>query len=163
MNKLNFTNPVHVDSKPLADEPDTKTQRISPEEFDELYMDAYLDHPEGSKVDALRRAGHPNPSRQRAWQIHNRLEAEIDKRLDKLIMHDAALGRSTIVKLTKGAKSEAVQAQCAIKLMDYAGKQKADRLIVESRTIEDIDKEIAAVQRRILEAQGEDIPEDELH
>jgi hypothetical protein len=47
--------------------------------------------------------------------------------------------------------------------MEYAGKQKPDRLIVESREPEDIDAEIAAIQKRILIAQGEEVPDSELH
>lgn len=143
--------------------PEKPQKRLSPEELDELYIEAWLEQPDGTKLDALRKAGHPNPSRQRAWQIHNRLSAEIDRRLDAKIQENAALGLSTLVKLTKKAKSEAVQAQCASKLMEYAGKQKPDRVIIENRSPEDIDAEIAAIQRRILEAQGEDVPEGELH
>ena len=137
--------------------------RMSPEEYDELYMQSYLDNPEQSKVETLRSTGHPNPSRQRAWQIHDRLADQIDKRLDKLIMQDAALGRSVLVNLAKTSTSESVKAACASRLMEYAGKQKPDRLIIENRTPEDIDSEIAAVQKRILLAQGDDIPEGELH
>lgn len=163
MDKLNDTKPEQLASEPLADCTETKAPRMSPEAIDELYIEAWLDNPMGTKLDALRRAGHPNPSRQRAWQIHNRLEAEIDKRLDKQIQEQAAIGHKTLVELTKAAKSEAVRAQCASKLMDYAGKQKPDRLVIENRDPDDIDAEIAAVQKRILEAQGEDIPEGELH
>jgi hypothetical protein len=47
--------------------------------------------------------------------------------------------------------------------MEYAGKQKPDRLIVESREPEDIEAEIAIIQRRILIAQGEEVPESEVH
>jgi len=146
-------------SRSLAEQP----KRLSPEEIDELYIMSFLDNPAGSKINALRRAGHPKPTPQRAWQIHDRLADQIDKRLDRLIMQDAALGRSTLVELCKSANSDAVRASSAAKLMEYAGKQKPDRLIVESRTPEDIDIEIAAVQRRILEAQGDEVPESEIH
>ena len=88
---------------------------------------------------------------------------QIDKHLDRLILQDAALGRSVLIHLAKNSDSDAVRGSSASKLMEYAGKQKPDRLIVESRSPEDIDAEIALVQQRILEAQGEDIPEGEIH
>lgn len=137
--------------------------RLRPEEIDERYIKAYLEHPEKSKKDALTEAGHPSPTRQRAWQIHERLIDQIDKHLDRLILQDAALGRSVLIHLAKSSDSDAVRASSASKLMEYAGKQKPERLIVENRSPEDIDAEIALVQQRILEAQGEDIPEGEIH
>ena len=147
----------------ISEDNESEARRMSPATYDELYIQSYLEHPEQGKVAALRAAGHPNPTRQRAWQIHSRLEQDIDKRLDKLIMQDAALGRSVLVQLAKTASSDSVKSTCATKLMEFAGKQRPDRLIVENRTPDDIDAEIAAVQKRILEAQGEDIPESELH
>lgn len=158
-NKNSHSDLIEVINKSLVEQP----KRLSPEEIDELYIMAFLDNPAGSKINALRKAGHPKPTPQRAWQIHDRLAEQIDKRLDKLIMQDAALGRSTLVELCKSANSDAVRASSAAKLMEYAGKQKPDRLIVENRTPEAIDIEIAAVQKRILEAQGDDVPESEIH
>jgi len=140
-----------------------KEIRLKPEEIDERYICAFLKHPERSKKAALIAAGHPNPTSQRAWQIHERLLNQIDKGLDKLILQDAALGRSVLVDLALNSESDAVRGSSASKLMEYAGKQKPDRLVVESRTPEDIDAEIAIIQKRILLAQGEDVPEDELH
>ena len=140
-----------------------KELRLKPEEIDERYIKAYLSQPERGKKQALISAGHPNPTRQRAWQIHERLLEQIDKRLDRLILQDAALGRSVLISLAKNSDSDAVRASSASKLMEYAGKQKPDRLIIENRSPEDIDAEIALVQQRILEAQGEDIPEEEIH
>jgi len=137
--------------------------RLSPGEIDERYIQAYLDNPGSGKLWALNTAGHPNPTPQRAWQVHDRLSDQIDKRLDKLILSDAALGRSVLVDLAKNSDSDSVKASSASRLMEYAGKQKPDRLIVESRSTDDIDAEIAAVQKRILEAQGDDIPGNELH
>lgn len=137
--------------------------RLKPEEIDDRYIDAFLRHPEKSKKEALTAAGHPNPTPQRAWQIHERLLSQIDKGLDKLILQDAALGRSVLVDLALNSDSDAVRGSSASKLMEYAGKQKPDRLIVESREPEDIDAEIAAIQRRILIAQGEEVPTNEIH
>jgi len=137
--------------------------RLKPEEIDERYINAYLEHPERSKTFALIAAGHPNPTAQRAYQIHERLLSQIDRGLDKLILQDAALGRSVLVDLALNSDSDAVRGSSASKLMEYAGKQKPDRLIVESREPEDIEAEIAAIQRRILIAQGEEVPSGEIH
>lgn len=147
----------------LTGETIDKGIRLKPEEIDERYINAYLEHPERSKTFALIAAGHPNPTAQRAYQIHERLLSQIDKGLDKLILQDAALGRSVLIDLALNSDSDAVRGSSASKLMEYAGKQKPDRLVVESRTPDDIDAEIAIIQRRILLAQGEDISEDELH
>lgn len=147
----------------LTEDTTTKGIRLKPEEIDERYIDAFLKHPEKSKTEALIAAGHPNPTPQRAWQIHERLLSQIDKGLDKLILQDAALGRSVLVDLALNSESDAVRGSSASKLMEYAGKQKPDRLIVESREPEDIEAEIAAIQRRILIAQGEEVPDNELH
>lgn len=160
MNDTHNNNPmIHY----KLDKTTNKGLRLKPEEIDERYIKAFLEHPEKTKKDILFDAGHPNPTRQRAWQIHERLLDQIDKHLDRLILQDAALGRSVLVHLAKSSDSDAVRASSASKLMEYAGKQKPDRLIVENRSPDDIDAEIALVQQRILEAQGEDIPEGEVH
>ena len=144
-------------------DPIDTVERLRPEEIDERYIQAYLEQPGKGKIDALRTAGHPHPTRQRAWQLHERLLDQIDKELDRLILQDAALGRSVLVDLAKSSQSDSVKASSASKLMEYAGKQKADRVIVENRSFEDIDAEIALVKKRILEAQGCATPENELH
>lgn len=145
----------------IAESPINKVKRLNPEEIDERYIRAFLNHPEQSKTTALAVAGHPNPTSQRAYQIHERLLDKIDQGLDKLILQDAALGRRVLVNLALHSSSDAVRGSSASKLMEYAGKQKPDRIVVESRAPEDIDAEIAILQRRILIAQGEDVPEDE--
>ncbi len=139
-----------------------KQKKIAKGEYDQRYIQAYLANPQAGKIEALREAGYPNPGRQRAWEIHKRLAKEIDRELDQLLLQDGALGRGVLVSLAKTSTSDTVKAQCASKLMEYAGKGKADKLIVEHRSADQIDNEIAAVQLRILEAQG-DTPENELH
>ena len=129
--------------------PAAKHERIKEKSFDEQYIQEYLRYPEKGKLDALRRAGHPNATRSKAWDLHNRLESQIDKALDKLIKQDAALGRSTLVHLTKNAQSESVRAACASKLMEYGDKAKPQRIVYEVDKVEDIDKEIEQIQKRI--------------
>lgn len=155
----------HINNKVVnpSDESINKDKRLDPEVLDERYIRAYLTHPEDGKTAALTLAGHPNPNPRRAWQIHKRLSDRIDRHLDELILEGAALGRSVLVYLAKHSDSDAVKASSASKLMDYAGKQRPDRLIVENRSIEEIDAEIAVIQKRILEEQEIDIPDSELH
>lgn len=139
-----------------------KQKKISPGSYDKQYIDAYLADPVAGKLEALRVSGYPNPTRGRAWEIHKRLAKDIDKELDQLLLQDGALGRGVLVALAKTSTSDSVKFSSASKLMDYAGKSKADKLIIEHRSTEQIDTEIEAIQMRILEAQG-DTPESELH
>ena len=132
-------------------------QRSGFQEFDDLYIAEYLRYPEKGKTAALRRSGHPNVTRARAWQIHDRLSERIDSQLNKLIKADAALGRATLVSLCKSSQSDSVRAACATKLMEYADKTKPQRILFETDSLCDIDKEIEQLQERIKAAQN--IPE----
>ena len=138
----------------LALTPAVKLHRVGFQEYDELYINEYLRYPEKGKLKALKRAGYPNATRQRAWQIHNRLSERIDKELDKLIKQDAALGRATLVSLCKSSQSDSVRAGCAAKLMEYADKTKMQRILYEPASLDDIDKEIEQLQQSIKAAQN---------
>lgn len=137
--------------------PATTQRKVVEKSLDESYIREYLRHPENGKLAALRKAGHPNPTRQGAYQLHARLSERIDKDLDKLIKQDAALGRATLVSLCKSSQSDSVRAACAAKLMEYADKTKPQRIIHETASVSDIDKEIEQIQQRIK--QGQNIPE----
>ena len=134
-----------------ADKPD----RLDNKAFDDDYIRQYLRHPEKGKLAALRKANHPDPTRQKAWHLHHRLADKIDRELDKLIKQDAALGRATLVHLTKNAQSESVQAACAAKLMEYADKTKPQHVIHRMDTVEDLDAEIEQIQKRIAAGMNE--------
>ena len=123
--------------------------------LDDSYIYEYLKFPEKGKLSALRLAGHQAPTRQLAYQLHNRLADKIDRELDKLIKQDAALGRATLVHLTKHAQSESVKAACASKLMEYADKTKPQHVIHRIDTVEDIDAEIEQIQQRIKAGMNE--------
>ena len=135
--------------------PAATADRLPEKSLDDDYIREYLREPAKGKTDALRRAGHPNPTRQRAYQLHARLADKIDKALDKQIKQDAALGRATLVELCKHSTSDSVRAACAAKLMEYADKAKPQRVIHEAAKLSDIDSEIAAIQRRLSEATHE--------
>ena len=135
--------------------PMDKPDRMENKAFDDDYIRQYLRHPEKGKLSALERANHPAPTRQKAWHLHHRLADKIDRELDKLIKQDAALGRATLVHLTKHAQSESVKAACASKLMEYADKTKPQHVIHRVDTVEDIDAEIAQIQKRIKAGMNE--------
>ena len=135
--------------------PVIKPERVGHQEYDEEYIRQYLRHPEKGKLSALERAQHPHPTRQIAWRMHHRLADKIDRELDKLIKQDAALGRATLVHLTKNAQSESVKAACASKLMEYADKTKPQHVIHRIDTVEDIDAEIEQLQKRIKAGMNE--------
>lgn len=137
-----------IESAPILD------KRLSPNEIDQRYITAYLRDPRAGKTAALRAAGHPNPSRARAWQIHDRLADRIDKELDRMIKQDAALGRATLVHLCQNANSEQVQCAAAVKLMEYADKAKPQKVIHETQSIDDIDREIQVLTDRIRARQN---------
>lgn len=132
--------------------------RRSPGELDELYIQAFLKHPEAGKSAALRAAGYTGEYiSQRAQLIHKRLAEQIDKELTVRMAQSTALGHNIIIDIATNSESDAIRLQAAKLLLDYGGKKPTDKLAVLdiNRSIDDIDAEIAKVQRRILEAQGE--------
>ena len=141
---------MYMKTKPksvIVQNPDKRKQ------FDSQYIIAFLDNAQAGKLAALCKTDHPNPTRQKAWDLHRRLAARIDAELDLRICEGAAVGYAMTLKLAKGAESEAVQAQCSSKLMEYGDKSKPQRIQIE--TIEsqaDIDAEIAMLTERISQA-----------
>lgn len=135
------------------DKPDTPKERDEYKKYDSDYIRAYLDAPSLGKLHALTIAGHPKPTRQRAWTIHNRLKAEIDRQFDERITEGAAVGYTQTLKLCTNADSETVQAQCATKLMEYGDKSKPQKVIIEHKeSAEELDAEIAILTERINKA-----------
>lgn len=122
-------------------------------EWDEAYVEAYLEDPK-SKIDALRRAGHPNPLRPFALKIHNRCRERIDRELTLRIKDGAAFGYSVLEKLCD-SDNDTVKLNAAKALMDYAGRKPSDVLeIREMKSEEELDKEIARLQKVIQDAEG---------
>lgn len=136
----------------------TKRPNLKPKEFDARYIIAYLDNPAGGKVAALRKAGHPNPERQKAWAMHKRLLSTINAEFDARIMEGASVGYVQTLKLCTDADSESVQAQCAAKLMEYGDKNKPQKIQVEHvDSVEDMDKEIELLTLRIAKSSGQPV------
>ena len=146
--------------KPEA--PHAKQLRSSPMSLDEDYINAYLQHPEKGQTAAIRQAGYTgNHPSQRAHKLHKRLSGEIEKALNIKMAESTALGHGIICDIAINAESEATRLSAAKMLLDYGGKKPTDKLAFqsESREPEDIDAEIAAIQKRILIAQGEIVDE----
>lgn len=157
MNKLHPEKREDANTEPL---------RNSPMSLDDDYIKAYLQHPEKGQTSAIRQAGYTgsHPS-QRAYKLHKRLSGEIEKALNIKMAESTALGHGIICDIAINAESEATRLNAAKMLLDYGGKKPTDKLSIqdEHRTPEDIDAEIAAIQKRILIAQGDEVPEREMH
>lgn len=135
------------------EKPAAKRTNSKPKEFDREYIRAYLDAPENGKLAALRKTSHPNPTRTRAWDLHNRLKATINSELDAMIIDGAAVGYNTTLKLAKGADSESVQAKCAENLMAWGDKTKPAKIeVLHTDSAETMDAEIAILTERIAKA-----------
>ena len=140
------------------EKPHAEPLRSSPMSMDEDYINAYLQHPEKGKTAAIRQAGYTgsHPS-QRAHKLHERLSGEIESALNIKMAESTALGHSIICDIAMNAESEATRLNAAKMMLDYGGKKPTDKLMIqdEHRTVEEIDAEIEAVQRRILISRGE--------
>jgi hypothetical protein len=136
---------------------DQPKQRISPGGYDAAYIKAFTEHPELGKTHAIKAAGYVGDlAKQEAYRIHNRLREEIEKVLDDKILEGAHLGHQTLISLCKGAESEAIKAKVAKDLIDYAGRKAGERITVtNTKTDEELDQEIAELQRSIKEQTGQ--------
>lgn len=124
-------------------------------EWDEAYIDAYLNNPKGGQLQALQACGHPNPTKQFANVIHRRLRDRIEKELNELIKDGAAVGYKVLRLLAEDSDNDGVRLNAAKALMDYAGKKPSDVLVVhEVRDEAELDKEIQRLSKIIQDAEG---------
>lgn len=131
----------------------TTPRKVKAKEFDSQYIKAYLDCPALGKLAALRKTDHPNPTPQKAWDIHHRLRARINADFDLQISEGAPVGYKQTLKLATEADSETVQAGCAKTLMEWGDKAKPQRIQIEQvATPEEMDAEIAILTERISKA-----------
>lgn len=124
--------------------------------YDEKYIEAFCNNPGLGKASALREAGYVGDYlRQEAWRIHNRLREKIEKRLDEAILDGAHLGHSVLVHLCQNSESDTVRAKAAKDLIDYSGRKAGETITVKSeKTDEELDAEIALLQKEIAEQSG---------
>jgi len=128
--------------------------RAKPYEFDERYIEAYLESPHKGKGHAFRIAtGSATPfSRQRAFEMHQRLAPQINALLEEKILNATSFGLSTLFDLAENANTDSVRAMCAAKLLD-AGMKVCPPVIQQNknRTRGDIIKQIKSVKARLAE------------
>lgn len=142
--------------------PAEKPLRITAGLLDEHYIDIYLDNP-SNKTEALRKAAkiagvYCDVSRQRAREIHRRLQHRIESGLVRRMMEGATLGYGVLYKMTADENtSEAVRAKCASLLIEYAGKSKPDLNPNSNRNRANIKEEIKQTQIRIAQLTGESL------
>jgi len=142
--------------------PAEKQKRISAGSLDEHYISIYLDNP-SNKTKALEKAAKAagvdcDTSRQRAGEIHRRLQHKIEARLNQRIMDGATLGYSVLYQITADEDTApAIRAKCASLLIEYAGKNKPDTNKQTDRNRIDIRAEIKRTQLRISQLTGENI------
>ena len=96
-----------------------KSQRLRPGALDQHYIDACLEYPFESQQKNLQRAMDEagvegTATRQRAYEIHERLRDKIDKQLVKWAKDAKAKGLRKLVELCEHAQSESVQLSAAI-------------------------------------------------
>jgi len=119
-------------------------------EYDDDYIWYYCDNPHMGQLEALRACGHPNPTRQHAHQIHNRLREQINNRLTEMLQDSTVLGYQVLMNLAKGAETEAVKLSAAKSLLDYGGRSVKHTMIIESpKSDAELDLEIAELQKEI--------------
>lgn len=151
----------------MTDSNVTKLGKLPEGALDEYYIDAYLDKPANKKEAYLTAYSQflsdcddqgIEPYRinekyayQYAKSIHDRLRDRINAELYKLAEEDKALGRRVLRKLAEKAESESVQAQCASNL---AKGLYPDVQITKQESIEDIDKQLKAVEQEIQKTTG---------
>ena len=120
--------------------------------LDELYIAAYEKNPIAKKIDLLREAMNAagldsnRASRQRAYEIHNRLSDELEKRLLRAVKDARRLGLNVILELAQNADSESVKAQCALAITKDL---MPDIQITKQETIEDIDRELEQLETEL--------------
>jgi hypothetical protein len=129
------------------------TKAMAAGTLDSLYIECFLDNP-SNKTAALRKAAElagieADCSRQRAGEIHNRLQHQIDKGLIKRMVDGATLGYSVTYSLAADENvNPAIRLKAAENLIMYAGKSKPATIPAE-RDRSDIQADIEQIKSRI--------------
>jgi len=129
--------PEEVD---LANESAKKGSRIEYGSLDDGYIAAFCENPGAGKKAAILKAGYVGDfAAQEAYRLHNKL----------------MLGYSTMLQICKEAKSDATRLKAAEDLMNYGGRKPGDTLTIKKeRSDEELDEEIARLQREVQEQEG---------
>ena len=133
------------------------TNRTQNYSLDQHYIDAYLNNPKAGKTAALKAAykaagiTDKKATRQRAYDLHNRLREDIDGQLIKLAKDAKALGLNKLIDLCQNAENENVQLSAATTLTKDLFPNISIRKV---ETIEDIDAQLKAIEDEIQESNG---------
>lgn len=136
----------------IADEPQS---RRSPHLMDDLYIEAYLKNPELGKSAALRAAGFDGEHvRQRAYELHRRLQHKIDDLLIGMLNENILIGMTGLRHLAVKSEIDSIRAACCARLVEFGYKylSKAERRPDRSRA--EILEDIKQTQLRISKAQA---------
>lgn len=137
---------------------DNKVEFIKAYSLDELYIECYLDNP-SNKSAALRKAAQiagvkADTSRQRAREIHRRLQHQIDKGLLKRMLDGATLGYAVTYSLAADENiNPAIRLKASENLIEYAGKSRPESKEIQ-RDRGDINEDIKQTRIRIAQLTG---------
>ena len=130
-----------------------KSNRLKPGAVDEHYIECALEYPFAKNIDNLRKAYElagidQVATRQRAYEIHERLRDRIDTELLKKAKDARRMGLTVLMDLAQNADSESVKAQVSTTLTKDLFPNVS---IKKTQTIEEIDAEIAQLQKELNE------------
>lgn len=119
--------------------------------LDQHYIEAYEKNPLSKKIDLLRSAIQSagvdiKATRQRAYELHNRLSEELERRLLRAVKDARRLGLNVVMDLAQNADSESVKATCGLALTKDI---MPDVTVTKQESIEDIDKELEQIEQDI--------------
>jgi len=122
--------------------------------LDDHYIEAYEKNPLSKKIDLLRTAIKSagismQATRQRAYEIHNRLSETLEKRLMRAVKDARRLGLNVVMELAQKSESDSVRATCGLALTKDI---MPDVTISKQESIEDIDKELEQIEEDIHQA-----------
>ena len=129
----------------------TPSGRLARGFLDDAYIEAYLANPFAGKkaamkaaIQAMKVVGY-SVTKQRAFEIHERLRHRIDKELVKKAKDAKALGLEVLMQLATSAESESVKAQVAITLTKDLFPNVS---VKEHKSVDELEKELRMIRAR---------------
>ena len=124
--------------------------------LDDHYIAAFENNPLAKKIDLLRIAIKAagldmNATRQRAYEIHNRLSETLDKRLIRAAKDARRLGLNVVTELARSADSESVRGQMGLALCKDLFPEVQ---IVKTETATDLDEQLERNTKELEQLTG---------
>ncbi len=134
-------------------------ERLRPGILDDHYLDAALEYPAAPKTELLRHAIKSAgltmaATKQKAYEMHERLRDKIDAEVIKLAQDAKLMGLSKIMYLCEHAKSETVQGAMATTLTKDLFPNVSIR---KETTASDLDESIKGHMQEIAAAEGKTV------